>query len=296
MALIAAAAAGCGVGAGEELGKAELRVTRDRGAELLDTGRPPIREADSVIDLLDRETEIETRYGGGFVQSIDGLAGGSSGGQAADWFYYANGIEAGVGAAELDPRDGDSIWWDYHEWGSVMRTPAVVGSFPQPFLSGYRGRRWPTTVECLGVTAACDAVTAALRSAGAEPSAGAGDDGAIRVLVGPWGALRDLGEAGLLAAGPERSGVFARFDAAGGGGWRLAAFDGSGREAASFRGGLVAALRTGERPPVWLITGSDAGGVAAAAAALDERTLEGAFALALPHGAEPMALPAEGQG
>ena len=45
--------------------------------------------------------------------------------------------------------------------------------------------------------------------------------------------------------------------------------------------GLVAATRFEEQAPTWAITGTDAAGVAAAARALDERTLQQRFALAL---------------
>ena len=43
--------------------------------------------------LLQRNFDVKTRYGGGFVQQIDGVAGGREGGRRVDWFYYVNGIE-----------------------------------------------------------------------------------------------------------------------------------------------------------------------------------------------------------
>ena len=52
--------------------------------------------------LLDRNAEISTRYGGGFVQSIDGIEGGRSDGRQLDWFFYVNGVESPVGAAEYE--------------------------------------------------------------------------------------------------------------------------------------------------------------------------------------------------
>ncbi len=75
--LIAAAVAGCGFGPGpSSAGTADLRVTRDFGAELLDqaTDTDPAA-SETVARFLDREAEIETSYGGNFVDSIDGLAG-----------------------------------------------------------------------------------------------------------------------------------------------------------------------------------------------------------------------------
>ncbi len=75
--LIAVVVAGCGFGPGPSSeGTASLRVTRDFGAELLDeaTDTDPAA-SETVARFLDREGDIETSYGGNFVDSIDGLAG-----------------------------------------------------------------------------------------------------------------------------------------------------------------------------------------------------------------------------
>ena len=76
-----------------------------------------------MIRLLDREAEITTRYGGGFVQSIDGPGGRRAAGRRSDWFFYVNGIESAVGAADVRVRGGDRIWWDYRDWTDAMRVP-----------------------------------------------------------------------------------------------------------------------------------------------------------------------------
>ncbi len=92
-----------------------------------------------MLRLLDREAEITTRYGGGFVQSIDGLEGSGEGGRVRDWFFFVNGIESSTGSAEVDVRPGDRIWWDYRDWTDAMRAPAVVGSWPEPFAQASAG-------------------------------------------------------------------------------------------------------------------------------------------------------------
>ncbi len=77
-ALVAAAlGAGCGFGPGESSeGEATLTVTRDYGAEeLIEATREDPPESETVMRVLDSEAEIETRYGGGFVQSIEGISG-----------------------------------------------------------------------------------------------------------------------------------------------------------------------------------------------------------------------------
>ena len=80
--LFGAAPDGCGVGPGNDEGDVSLTVTRDYGSEVMLQKSDSIRESDTVIRLLDRNADISTRYGGGFIQSIDGLAGTQSGGRS----------------------------------------------------------------------------------------------------------------------------------------------------------------------------------------------------------------------
>src|SRR5918996_5509893 len=146
-----AAAAGCGFGPGSSTeGEATLTVTRDYGAERLVEATlddPP--ESVTVMRFLDGEADITTRYGGGFVQSIDGVEGTERDGRSFDWFFYVNGIESPIGAAEARVYGGDRVWWDYREWTEAMRVPAVVGSWPEPFVHGSEGRAFPVRIDCL---------------------------------------------------------------------------------------------------------------------------------------------------
>ena len=64
-----------------------------------------------------------------------------------DWFYFVNGIEPDVGAAEIRLRPGDIAWWDYRSWGGRMEQPVVVGAFPEPFLHGWDGKRRPVEMR-----------------------------------------------------------------------------------------------------------------------------------------------------
>src|SRR5205807_6023073 len=120
--------------------------------------------SETVMRMLERHFRVQTRYGGGFVQKIDGISGTPS---HRDWFYYVNGVEAPRGAAFTAVHRGDRIWWDLHDWSSTESIPAVVGSFPEPFVHGVGGKRLPTTLECASdVKSACDRVAAALRAVG----------------------------------------------------------------------------------------------------------------------------------
>jgi hypothetical protein len=290
-AALALTVAGCGVGAGEEqAGDGSLTVTRDYGHESIGRARTAgVSESDTVMRLLQRDFEVETRYGGNFVQEIDGVAGGRDGGRRVDWFFYVNGIEASVGAGELKVAPGDRIWWDHHDWGAAMRVPAVVGSFPAPFLSEVEGRRLPVRLVCLdGAGEACDEVETRLQDAGIEDIArsvleqSAGRE-VLRVLVGPWSEMRRDTAARKLESGPAASGVFARPDP---GGEHVELLDEHGRvERTLGRGsGLLAATRIEAQQPTWMVTGVDGTGVAAAAAALTEDELQDAFAIAVDEG------------
>jgi len=271
VALCAAATAGCGLGPGDGAGTAELTVTRNFGFEPMLRETAELRDSDTVLRVLDRSTEIDTRYGGGFVQSIDGLEGGTEDGRRTDWFFYVNGIESSRGSADYELRAGDRVWWDHHDWTTAMRSPAVVGSWPEPFAHGYDGERWTTTVDCRASAEVCGEVSRRLAGAGADlDDAVGGDPGSIGVVVGTWERLSD-GDASLLASGPERSGVFARIESARGAD-RILLLDARGATARVLRrgSGLVAALRPGEGPPTWVVTGADEAGVSRAASLLGE--------------------------
>lgn len=283
----AAALAACGLGPGEERSgaPAELRITRDYGHRvLLSVDGIKVRESDTVMRVLERNAEIETRFGGGFVQAIDDLAGRGAGG-GTDWFYYVNGIEAQEGAADYELSPGDVVQWDHHDWGTTAATRAIVGAYPQPMLDGLDGRRFPVRVECADAgSEVCDDVKATLRDDGV-PATGAtlgapGNQQVVRVVVAPWRRTRQLPSARIVELGPQRSGVFARFAADGG---TLELLDAGGETVRSLGAGsgLVAALRPTDKELFWLITGTDDAGVAAAAAALRPATLRDAFAVAV---------------
>jgi len=135
--------AGCGGGGGAD-GTAELWVTRDRGSNVLLTAKVPAGL--TVLQALEREADVDTRYGGRFVQTIEGVEGSLA--AQKDWFYFVNGIEPDVGAAEVTLHPGDVAWWDFRSWkGAAEAQLAVVGAFPEPFLHGWAGKRRPAEVR-----------------------------------------------------------------------------------------------------------------------------------------------------
>jgi hypothetical protein len=294
--------AGCGVGAGTAPSQTELLVTKDFGSQgVVQTDQPKAGGSDTVMRLLQRNApKVVTRYGGNFVQSIDGTSGGRRDGRPYDWFFYVNGIESDEGATAVRVRQGDQVWWDHHDW-SAGEVTAVVGAFPEPFLHGIDGRKLPTRVECSDPESdACGTVVDKLTSLGLPAAKGGIGNSyvkdTLRVLVGPWTALRGDPTVKLLERGPKASGVFARPAADG---KSMALLDGRGATVRTLGAGtgLLAATMikaTDESDvggePVWIVSGTDDASIATAASAFDEGALAGRFAIALS-GGKPVPLP-----
>jgi len=322
--LAALAAAGCGLGPGADVGSVELTVTREFGAVPVLQRSLEVKESDTVMRALEANADVETRYGGGFVHSIGGVAEGEHGGDPYDWFFFVDGVESPVGGADVALQGDERVWWDYRNWSATNHVPAVVGSWPAPFVDGVAGKHYPVALKCAsarrgsfvgsGMTKeprvawrdACATVQQALEREGVKVAAGSAR-GAIRVLVGPWGRLRQDPAALLLEAGPGESGVYADFEA----GVRplsapgrektnaappygLVVLDEGGDPARRLgpNAGLVAATSRYGGPPVWLVTGGTAAAVREAAVALDAAHLRDHYAVAVEDG-KAMPLPLE---
>jgi hypothetical protein len=276
-------AAGCGFGAGKSVGSVDLTVTREFGAVKVSKASGDANESDTVMRFLEDENEIETRYGGGFVKSIDGISEGEHGGSPYDWFFYVNGVESPVGAAEVSLSGGEKIWWDYHDWSQTDHVPAVVGSFPAPFTTGWEGHAPVVQVECMRGGKPCETVAKALEAEGVtiEPPHEVLPKAALRVYVGRWPAVRRGPGVAPIEKGPAESGVYAKLAQAGAA-WDLIGLDEDGGEAKNFGpgAGLVAATRHFEGPPIWVVTGGTDAGVRAAAEAFDAADLRDRYAVA----------------
>ena len=264
LALCAAAVAGCGLGPGKDEGDVSLTVTRDYGSKVMLQKTDSIRESDTVIRVLDRNADITTRYGGR-LRPVDRRARRwperrppqrlvllRQRDRVADRLGRVRPLRRRpdlVGLPRLDRRDARA-------GGGRLVARAVPARLPGAPLAGDprlpgRGSRpaKPPASVCRRL---------------ASPTSGPTAD-AIEVLVGTWNVVRTNRSAALLAEGPDQSGVFARFV-----GTRkplLEVLNQEGQPAGSIGkgGGLIAALRPGDGPPTWVVTGTDAKGVAAAA-------------------------------
>ncbi len=295
--LIALTAAGCGLGPGGGTSDVSLTVTRGfGGSELGGIVVSKVPGSETVMRMLERSFRVQTKYGGGFVESIDGRSGTSG---RVDWFYYVNGVEAPVGAASTAVNQGDRIWWDLHDWSATNTIPAVVGSFPEPFVHGVDGKRLPTALECATDTNdACQKVTGELKSIGVPaPSqllgTGSGQD-SLAVVVGTWADLQRSLAATLIEKGPDASGVYARFAGKDGQTLQLLNPRGAVVRTLGAGAGLIAATADHNSQPTWMITGTDPAGVRAAAQAFTEQRLKDHFALAIAPGGTDLPVPQDG--
>jgi Domain of unknown function (DUF4430) len=289
-ALIAAALVlgGCGIGPGEEQqGGATIRVTRDFGHEELGaTETKTLREDQTVMRLMQSKFDVETRFGGRFIQAIDGLKGTGASGMR-DWFFFVNGVESAVGAAEYELSPGDRVQWDYRDWGTAMRVPAIVGAFPEPFRHGFGGERRPVRVECDDADSdPCKDAKEALERVDVPTSGSSlgapGTEHVTRLVVARWPQARIVRGGFTLEEGPDRSGVFARFAKDG---RSLDLLDGNGDVARTVHPGegtaLIVALRPRADELLWLVTSLDEQGLEAGVRALRADELRDAFAVAV---------------
>jgi Domain of unknown function (DUF4430) len=251
---------------------ARLLATADFGATTLLDAR--VAPGSSVMRALRGATPVDTGYGGAFVSEMLGRSSDAAG--QRDWFFYVDGVVAGVSARDVEVEDGDVIWWDHRYWGGQMDVPAVVGLWPRPFLGAG------------GPVAADPPLDAALRAAGVRLTRG---ESPWRVRVGAHAELLrrepawrrasdDPGRAGLLATvAPE--------------GVLLLDAEGRTREPVPGAEALVAAVASDGRPErgvLMVVAGRDAGAAAAAARRIaeDPGVLAGRFALVFDGAGTPL--------
>ena len=254
----AALVAGCERRAQEEPAAGEaaatIVATADYGAvPLLDVRAEP---GQSVMRALRGATEVQTAYGGDFV---DGMLGRDSDpGGTRDWFFYVDGVVSPVGARQVDLSDGDAVWWDYRDWGALIDAPAVVGMWPAPFARPAGDAPRPVAAD--------PPLAAALEEAGAQL---AGGDSPWRVRVGasPDLARRDPAWRRALAD-PDRAGLTVAIEDG-----RITALgpDADAREPVAGARALAAAVPTGLQPAdgvLLAVAGLDAAAARAAAATI----------------------------
>lgn len=124
----------------------ELVVSQDFGKTIILSQKIEINDKTSVIDALKKVAVVETKYGEGFIDSIDGLKSEFGSGKKLDWFYYVNGFSPNFAANQYFLQEGDKVQFDFHDWSYQLHIPAYLGEFPEPLKNGFNGKTFPTTI------------------------------------------------------------------------------------------------------------------------------------------------------
>ena len=149
-ALAAVAAGGCAnATTGDD--PVKLTVTDAFGARVvLERTADEVPASETAMRLVQRNAEVSTRYGGGFVQCVERPCaavrrpGGARTGSTSSTASRRRRARPPRACAPAITSGGTGGVWDAAE-----RVPAVVGSFPEPFLHGPGEKRLPVRVECL---------------------------------------------------------------------------------------------------------------------------------------------------
>ena len=122
-----------------EEGVGQLFVSSNFGREIICDEKVKLIPGEDVLGLLGRYVKVETQYGG-FIKSINNRKSARVQGQQYDWFYYINGIAANSSAKAYKLNAIDRVFWDYHPWTGATFIPAIIGAYPEPFVSGFKGQ------------------------------------------------------------------------------------------------------------------------------------------------------------
>jgi Domain of unknown function (DUF4430) len=275
-----------------EQASATIRITKDFGHETVLFAQVPVKEGDTVMDILNNSgTTITTSYNGGFVESIAGIASqyqvGDATSKKVDWFYYVNGLMAEVGAAEYPVFPGDQIWWDYHTWETEIQSPALIGNYPHPFVKGLGEEPAPeiTVMYTAGYQQQAENIVSSLkdiRPAIKEPVSWDeqqfSKESAL-ILVGDTQSLRKSQQVTAIFDHRDIHGLYAHIEAA-----AIQTYDQAGQPAEVYNqpgtGLLVSTLNMQNRLPIWIVTGIDEAGLEQAIRRMspaDSQQIEGFF-------------------
>ncbi|MCT4621804.1 MAG: DUF4430 domain-containing protein [Marinisporobacter sp.] len=251
----------------------DLVVTTDFGHKKVYAKNVGLVKDEVGMEVLFRNLDIQTAYGGGFVNSINGIESKftfytGKNRKKQDWFYWVNGILAPVGVAEYRPHSGDVVWWDYHDWGTTMFAPAVIGSYPQPFKSGSFGKNPGTVIMYTDdyKDEAKKLKESLIKQGVKQIDLSAYNPKVLEkpkkyyILLGPWDQLaknskliKDINRKNKLI------GTYVKFE-----GEKVKALDFKGKTRSSYghAGAIYAyAPGIGSVRPIWMVTGTDDEGV-----------------------------------
>ena len=170
------------------------------------------------MSLLMRNAKITTRYGGGFVQSIDGLSGGRSRGRPGRLVLLRQRDRGAEGRGGDERRTRATTSGGISTTGARPTTsPRSSAPFPSRSSTASKASACPVRIECAAAQSSpCRTVTARLRALGVPAAVAAIGSGAepdaLRVARRAPGRLSH-GDPSVhgIESGPRTSGVYARF-------------------------------------------------------------------------------------
>lgn len=246
--------------------KVRLFVSRDYGRQIIFDQQ--VACLDSPLAITKAHLKVETAYDGGFVNSINGLASGytdQARKKKQDWFWYYNGALAARGAGDVSLHTGDVVIWDYHDWGSSMLTPAIIGAYPHPFK---QGGLLLYSEESKDLAARFSETLRKSGTGSMQVQALSGQNinrrGQPTLLIGDSSSLASHKDLQALLAHTRQTGMFCRISS---GGLQAIGADGtpSGPEYSKAAACIIAAgTGMGDANPLWVIAFTDAEGAEAA--------------------------------
>lgn len=203
--------------------RVKLLVSTDFGKELIVNKDIYINPDISVIELLEENCEIETAYGGGFVNAINGLKSGFTGKKnkkKIDWFYYVNGMLSQVGADDYCLKNNDVVIWDYHDWSSNMYLTSIVGAYPYNFINGYEGNKLKLQIRnCKGFQKESDNLIEFLNDRGIKDiekvsleENGLDDEDINAIVIGKWEEISKIDYLKSIYEEGDKTGIFFKIE------------------------------------------------------------------------------------
>lgn len=219
----------------------------------------------NAMTILKEQAETETTFGGGYVSAISGLGEEKKGGANRHWFFYVNGALASRGALQYVLEESWNLWWDFHAWDGQRFVSAVIGAWPEPFLSGSEGKKAPVAIWTADdFRSEANAIRDRLIAAGVSKvqvkmlasTSAVSFEREVPILLGTWQNLMQNGQFSDWIRHGERMGLFLKSDD----GQTLSLLDWKGTKKKSLKpAAAIVAMKPvfGTALPIWVITGTD---------------------------------------
>ncbi|MEA1961912.1 MAG: DUF4430 domain-containing protein [Bacillota bacterium] len=250
----------------EIIKRASLLVTQNFGNHIIFNKKVPIDDKSYVLDILKANLDVETKYDGGFISSINGLKtqGSVMNGERGDWFYYVNGVCSHVGAMDYKLMTGETVWWDYHPWSTGPAVSSVIGCYPEPFVHGYNGKTGSINIlysegNLNNANSLCDSLKA--RGVSSVKVSGLSEElvknrHGPTIVLGKWSMLKEIYYLDNLNKAYRKNGTSVHFLDNG-----LELLNYKGEVSKNIDGSAAVIVATGEglgdANPLWLAAGTD---------------------------------------